>query len=305
MTQLSDEILYAYADGELGPAQIKLVDGVLATDKVTRQRYDALKQAKRRLSGAFSSMLHAETKLAERRSMLDAQPRPHVDEIPLKTTGSIMAPAAALGVLLVCVGALGGYFASNKGGNERSTVAGDFWNKESVKAEEARSRALIKQTRVPATTAATAPLGGNPVRQWFETVASRHQKDAGKMLNRYNGASRNREMALFQFSNQAIAPSMIPVLKEENILFVGASPIKIAGRDYARLAYRDVGNSAVPVALYVSASMGGSLTLERGYLEDENYVRWTQGTRSYMLIGTVPHWRLIVLSVAVQRQLVQ
>ena len=42
------------------------------------------------------------------------------------------------------------------------------------------------------------------------------------------------------------------------------------------------------VGLYVGTNKGGSLTLERGYDGDDNYVRWTQGRRSYMLIGPVP-----------------
>ena len=98
---------------------------------------------------------------------------------------------------------------------------------------------------------------------------------------------------------------MIPVLKEDDLTFVGASPVRIGGQTYARLVYRDISNGAVPVTLYIGKTRGGTLTLERGYRDNDNYVRWSQDDYSYMLIGAVPHWRLIVLSVAVQRQLVR
>ena len=143
-------------------------------------------------------------------------------------------------------------------------------------------------------------------KRWYEAIADQHKRDAVFLLDQYDGKSRNRELALFQFSKTDIAPTMIPHLNEEELVFVGASPVQIDRQNYARLAYRDIGNGAVPVGLYVGhCQQGGSLTLERGYRGDDNYVRWTQGKRSYMLIGPVPHWRLIVLSVAVQRQLVQ
>ena len=211
--------------------------------------------------------------------------------------------------MLIGVGALGGYLAGNSsnigaaGGDPFS--AENFWNKDQMKAEEARAKSFFKGIKEPQTTAATKLPRVGLEKRWYEAVADQHKRDAVFLLDQYDGKSRNRELALFQFSKKDIAPLMIPVLKDEELIFVGASPVNINGADYARLAYRDIANGAVPVGLYVGRASGGSLTLERGYRDNDNYVHWTLGKRSYMLVGPVPHWRLIVLSVAVQRQLVQ
>ncbi len=309
MTQLSNEILIAYADGELGPDQIRLVDGVLAADVMTQEQFHQQIETNKLLSQAFSSMLAAATKQVAIDHAAHApvqQVRPDEETLHPVRSGIFM-PAVAAGTLLIAVGAIGGYLAGNISGDNGSSddpfSSGSFWNKEQVKAEEVRSRALLGRGGEPKTTSATNPAGsGN---KWYEAVAARHRRDAPHLFEKYDGKSRNRELALFQFSKTDIAPAMIPVLKDEELTFVGASPIRIEGQSYARLAYRDLSNGAVPVGLYVGKSKGGSLTLERGYRGNDNYVRWTQGQRSYMLIGSVPHWRLIVLSVAVQRQLVR
>jgi anti-sigma factor RsiW len=311
MTQLSDEILIAYADGELGMAQMQVVDEVLADDKVTQQRLERFKATSKRLSQAFSSMLQAEAKQAAANRLVStpSQP-PHLpQEVEEKTSPNILVPAVAAGILLVAVGAIGGYMAGNTPGDGISDgdvfATSNFWNKEQLKKEEVKTKALLGRVNEPKTTAATNRGGSVLQKRWYELVAARHKADAVHLLDQYDGKSRNRDLALFQFSKTDIAPTLIPILKEEELVFVGASPLKINGQNYARLAYRDLSNGAVPVGLYVGHAKGGSLTLERGYRGDDNYVRWTQGPRSYMLIGAVPHWRLIVLSVAVQRQLVQ
>lgn len=311
MTQLSDEILIAYADGELAPAQVRVVDGVFAVDPVRLEQFQQLKLTNERLSRAFSSMLQAEAKqaAADHHATAPTPVPPPPEVIPQKTSRNFMVPALAAGVVLVSIGAIGGYLAgqppSDVDGTSDPFSTSNFWKQEQMKVEEVRSKSLLNTVKEPKTTAATRRPDAQNAKRWYESIAERHKKDAARLLDQYDGKSRNRELALFQFSKKDIAPSLIPILKEEQLTFVGASPLQIKGQQYARLAYRDLSNGAVPVGLYVGNTKGGSLTLERGYLADDNYVRWTQGPRSYMLIGAVPHWRLIVLSVAVQRQLVR
>ncbi len=320
MTQLADEILIAYADGELGPEQTRLVDGVLNADRHSLERFQHQLALNKRLAKTFSSMLQAQTRQAAVEFMADraqkaerrSLPQPQVSKtVPNK---KLMVPAFAAGAMLLAVGGLGGYMAGNGGGANSGADpfgSGNFWNNEQAKSEAQRSTELLKKiTRVktisaPTTTAATVQVGRATPKRWYEALASRHKKDAAQLIDRYEGKSRNKELALFQFNNQDVAPELIPALKEDQLVFIGASLIRAGGQQYARLTYRDISNGAVPVGLYVGTNNGGSLTLERGYDGDDNYVRWTQGQRSYMLIGPVPHWRLIVLSVAVQRQIVQ
>ncbi len=310
MTQLSDEILIAYGDGELGEAQTRVVDEVFAADRVTYAQFQRLQSTSQRLSKAFSSMLQAEAKQVaiDRASNIPVQAEKLVAAPRQIPKQNILMPAMAAGVVLVSLGAVGGYLASNSagsGGPGADPFVNSFWNNERLSTEQVRSKALMNNLKAPKTTAATSrPQAGSPDK-WYESVAARHKKDAARLLDQYTGKSRNYELALFQFTNTQIAPTLIPILRDDGLIFVGASPVQIKGQKYARLAYRDKNNGAVPVGLYVGNQSGGSLTLERGYRGDENYVRWRQGKRSYMLIGAVPHWRLIVLCASVQSQLVK
>ena len=333
MTQLADEILIACADGELSPEQRRLVDGVMLADPLARERFEQQMGLNERLAQAFASMLEAQARQAavEQMSAGVQQESSREMALPEKQVGSnkkLLVVAAA--VVLLAAGGMGGYLAGlgsgASGGRSDPFGSGAFWQAEQTRHEDQRSIALrrklaaVQKVHMQPNTAPTgaAPTGTVPIITaatnrrkaraqglWYEAVAARHKRDAALLVDRYDGKSRNPELALFQLANSSVAPARIPVLKDEQLVFVGASLEKIAGADYACLIYRDRKNGSVPIGLYVSDSKGGSLTLERGYRGDDNYVRWTQGAHSYMLIGPVPHWRLIVLSVAVQRKIVQ
>lgn len=311
MTQLSDEILIAYGDGELDPVQAQLVKDVFAADNVALERFQQLQDSGRTLTQAFASMLQAESKQLASEQLGAGQPpsRPVPAACKERTSYTIGAPALIAAVLFLSIGAIGGYLAGNssEGGRTGDLLAiDDFWNTEQKTGGKPPSSPLQRDlaNRAPETTAATLPDKPS-AKKWYENIVLQHQIDAPALLDQYKGKTRSRELALFQFPQKDIAPALIPQLKAEDLLFVGASPVRAGKKSYARLVYRDVRNGSLPVVLYVGPAQGGSLTLERGYMGDNNYVRWVQGGRSYLLVGTVPHWRLIVLSVAVQRQLVR
>ena len=320
MTQLADEILIAYADGELNPEQCHLVEGVMGSDPLTRERLERQLVLNERLSQAFSLMLEAQARQAavEQMSAGLAIAGPSDEKAPPHQTArsgkkGVVLTAAAL---LLSAGAIGGYLAAGLGsegpGRPSDPFAKEaFWQSKQTRLEEQRALALrrklaeVPKTQIPNITAATNTQRPSPQGHWYEAVAARHKQDAARLIDRYKGKSHNPELALFQLAGHAAAPARIPALQDEQLLFIGASLERIAGEDYACLIYRDRKNGSVPVGLYVSRNKGGSLTLERGYRGEDNYVRWTQGAHSYMLIGPVPHWRLIVISVAVQRKIVQ
>ena len=60
MTELSDELLVAYIDGQLVREQTRAVDKVLEQDDVIARRVDALKEAHGRLESAFVAILAGE-----------------------------------------------------------------------------------------------------------------------------------------------------------------------------------------------------------------------------------------------------
>jgi anti-sigma factor RsiW len=60
MTELSDELLVAYVDGQLAREQIRAVEKVLAKDDVIARRVAALQEAHGRLEAAFEAILASE-----------------------------------------------------------------------------------------------------------------------------------------------------------------------------------------------------------------------------------------------------
>src|SRR4029079_4559582 len=60
MTELSDELLVAYVDGQLARKQTQAVEKVLEQDDVIAKRVAALKQAHGRLEAAFEAILTGE-----------------------------------------------------------------------------------------------------------------------------------------------------------------------------------------------------------------------------------------------------
>ena len=60
MTELSDELLVAYVDGQLARKQTRAVEKVLDQDDVIAARVDALKHAHARLEAAFEAILAGE-----------------------------------------------------------------------------------------------------------------------------------------------------------------------------------------------------------------------------------------------------
>ena len=60
MTELSDELLVAYVDGQLARTQTHAVEKVLERDDVIARRVDSLKDAHSRLEAAFEAILAGE-----------------------------------------------------------------------------------------------------------------------------------------------------------------------------------------------------------------------------------------------------
>lgn len=306
MTQLSDEMLIAYADGELDDDQVRAVEGVLDMDPETLARLRALQPSKQRLAQAFQSMLLAETREQAATRAATAPMRGPEPARAASRHRSYAMPAIGGALMLLSVGAIGGYFAGRMPAQHgRGDLFGSFWNEDELQRERRKTEELVGVLSAPSTTSATG--GAAPQQQagspWYQQVAHRHQGDLDGWLARFDGQNRNPELALFQLAGSGVSPAAVPELNAEEMLFIGAETLKIDGQSYVRLAYRDLSHGAVPVGLYVGAAKDGSGALERGSESDLNYVRWGRGNRSYMLIAAIPHWRLIVTAAAVQKQL--
>jgi anti-sigma factor RsiW len=352
MTQLSDEILIAYADGELSREQAVLVEGAFVADPLCLERLKGVRETRKRLGEAFSSMLEAGMRQialerlaassgAGGETQQNAMENPGDKDAPESDggaridgrqggrRGNVAVWAMVGGAALLCAGLGGGYWlASSSAGNE-TNPSPSFWSRKKLEEEKKITNAMLERFNAPDMTSSTgakkrpasaaapeapeAPEKGggeskgdvNGNKPWREKVAALHARDAvglAKLMGRSGKA--NPELALFALPDKRSAPPVIPDLSSDGMIFAGAENIEIDGRKATRIVYRPASGDGEPVALYVTPAAKGSLALRRGYMGRFNHVRWVQGGLSYVLVGTFKHWRLIVLSVSIQRQLV-
>ena len=93
MTELSDELLVAYVDGQLAREQSRAIDKVLEQDEVVARRLDALKEAHSRLEAAFEAILAGE--------MVEVLVSPTLPP-PIKRKRGVSLPWIGLAVVGTC-----------------------------------------------------------------------------------------------------------------------------------------------------------------------------------------------------------
>ena len=110
MTELSDELLVAYVDGQLAREQTRAIDKVLEQDEVVARRLDALKEAHSRLEAAFEAILAGE--------MVEVLVSPTLPP-PIKRKRRISLPwigLSVVGIGIALAALVGGYGWSNVAG---------------------------------------------------------------------------------------------------------------------------------------------------------------------------------------------
>ena len=117
MTELSDELLVAYVDGQLAREQTRAIDKVLEQDEVVARRLDALKEAHGRLEAAFEAILAGE--------MVEVLVSPTLPP-PIKRKRRISLPwigLAVVGIGIALAALVGGYGWSNVAGVSRPAAS--------------------------------------------------------------------------------------------------------------------------------------------------------------------------------------
>ena len=118
MTELSDELLVAYVDGQLERKQSRAVEKVLEQDDVIARRVHALKNAHSRLEAAFESILAGEE------AIVAPPPAPQGSGFFVTWASAAKIGLAGAGLVTALVLALAGYgwplalpnFAGNRSG---------------------------------------------------------------------------------------------------------------------------------------------------------------------------------------------
>ena len=250
MTELSDELLVAYVDGQLARKQTRAVDKVLDQDDVLAARVDALKHAHARLEAAFEAILAGEEMDVSNVSV------PQVDGVVVSWR-TVKVALAALGLAAAVALAVAGYgwpvslpglsFAPQSGG--------------------------------------TATLAVAPPSNWQEEAARAHALLSRQTLEVGLESQANVDFVALQLAQILGANPKLPNLEPQGFRFVRAQALRFGGEPLTQVLY--LGAEGGPLALYAKKGdeKGGSATLTEGRFGDVRTVAWSEDDVSYLLAG--------------------
>ena len=263
MTELSDELLVAYVDGQLARKQSSAVEKVLAHDDVIARRVAALKDAHRRLEAAFEAILAGEEADAA------AQPLPRAPGLFIAWDTLLKGGIAAAGIVVALVLILAGYgwplgapeFASDASGPADPEHVGSLphdWQEEVARAQALLSRASLE-------------------------IALDSQG--------------NRDFIGFHLG-QAIGAALTPPdLAPQGFRFARAQLLSFGGEALAQLLY--LGTSGAPVALYAKKGEASAAPQYKQYGGIAG-VAWSRDGVAYLLAGERDEATLLLLAEAIR-----
>src|SRR4029078_10921834 len=248
MTELSDELLVAYVDGQLARKQTQAVEKVLAQDHVIAKRVAALKRAHGRLEAAFEAILTGE----EADAAATVTPHPPGLFIAWATLGKVSLGSAGLvAAFLMLLAGFGWPLATPEFSRQSTGVADPDY------------------------------VGSIPS-SWQEDAARAHALLSRASVEVGLESQGNRDLVAFQLA-QAIGPNlMVPDLSGEGLRFMRAQLLRSGDEPLAQLVY--LGASGAPLALSAKKRQETSTPAVQRY-GALGGVAWSQAGIAYLLTG--------------------
>lgn len=275
MTELSDELLVAYVDGQLAHDQSKAIEQVLEKDEVAARRVEAMRVANTRLEAAFEAML------ANELSALIGRPG---DEVSPQTANAAAGKASIFkqfglvalvggAISLVLAGAIGGYAL-------RGTPD---------------ANALVPQANVPIVTGALSR------REWQDDIIIAHALYGRDTLIVALESQKNLDLVGFQLSNAIGTDIFIPDLGDAGLTFKRAQILNRGDASVAQIAYLPA--TGDPVALYARFDKGTDTDISGRQIDGVSAGQWRQRNVTYLLVGRMPLPQIDLLSIKVRQQI--
>jgi anti-sigma factor RsiW len=264
MTELSDELLVAYVDGQLARKQSRAVEKVLEQDDVIARRVEALKDAHGRLEEAFDAILAGE-------ELEVAKPEPERPGffVPWATAVKVGLAGTGLAAALALM------------------IAGYGWPLSMP--ELARTSSGVTD---PAYTGSLAP-------SWQETAARAQGLLSRESLEVGLDSQGNLDLIAFQLS-QAIGPGLrLPNLDAQGYRFARGQLLRAGEEPLAQLLY--LGTSGAPLSLYEKKSAGSEAPAFKRY-GGIGSVAWSEDGIAYLLAGEADEAALMTLAETVRSE---
>jgi anti-sigma factor RsiW len=269
MTQLSDELLLAYVDGQLDAPQAGIVSRLMREDYETAARVRRLQETQAHLLQTFGAILRKQGEPMEAAIRLQAPPAGFVWPLSKSLTAKIAA--GLLGVM--------------------AALAYLNWNGSAPEAE-------------PSAKAASRLPGAELAAGWQAEVGRLHSFFSRDTLaagpQGQNQASRELvEMQLGKFIRRP-TPIPVPDFSKQGLSLHRSQIMNYAGERFLQIVY--LGKEEQPVALYVMPGGPDSPMTDGGH-NDARTVGWSAGGVRYVMAGFLPQESVKALAVVAQNQI--
>ncbi len=279
MTELNDELLVAYVDGQLAEDQSKAIERVLEEDQVAAQRVEVLRAANAHLETAFEAMIDGEPiPVSGVEAEISAQVSPRRRTVGGVLRRSLLFAWVGFGCLLG--GAAAGYILYDQ-----------------ISAEPFQSVAVIPPPPAPKPALPAPP----PAPTFADDVVRTHALLSPETFLFSLESEGNMDLAGFHISKALGADFAVPDLSGQNLIFHRAQMLQRDGKPFSQIAY--MANSGVPVALYATAHTGKPEARKLDEKDGIGIATWTQGGLSLLLAGNLPDTRLRLLAETIEVQL--
>ncbi len=261
MSELSDELLVAYVDGQLARDQSTAVKGVVEFDDVSNKRVAGLRRANARLEEAFEAMLREHRDEEDEVEEQPAEVEPDVAPaaiagqsalaVFLSNHGALVLAGGAFAVLLLGVGA--GYLI-NTGGTVQVT----------------QPVAAPNKPQAPA---------------WQKEIALTQGMFGREALEVSLESQANPDLVRFQLAS-VIGPSLaLPDLEPEGLRFMRGQILRSSGEPIAQISY--LPEQGPPIALYAKADSNGQTDLGSLSQGDVRTRAWLHEGIAYVLAAAL------------------
>jgi len=277
MTELNDELLVAYVDGQLATAQSKAIERVLEEDEVAAERVAALRAANSHLETAFEAMIAGEP-----------IPVPAVES----DAGAQGKSSRSFGARILRYGA----FAWVGFGCLVAGAASGFILYDRIAADPFETAAVASP---PPALPAPAPLiTGSLPTTWVDDMVRAQTFLSAETFSFGLESEGNIDLTSFQISKTLGANFTVPDLSGQSLTFQRAQMLQREGKPFAQIAY--IAETGDPVVLYTTARNGDAEAMKLGDMDGVSFATWTQGDLTLLLAGDLPDMRLGIIARAIE-----
>ncbi len=342
MTQLGDELLIAYSDGQLSTRQREEIGCVLEHDPVTDLRLKKLQNTRQRLSILFEDILQDHKNLrvehiislpepkaemrfpAKSQEKVRRQPEMKArkaetvatqqQDLPFRVNGAASASVPVRSAARLKRRMTEAVTREPKAQPQQSKKVQEDGKTSKILFQLFSALSLLiaglvsgyyvqdylgHETPVEAVPNLYAPVlnGG-----WTTAVINHHSLLRRDVIEAARVNQKNVSLIRNQLNSALGMRVTIPDLSSHGLTFARAQILTHNNRKIAQITY--LPEQGEPVSLYLRKSRKVA-ALNTGALGSVNMVHWAQDKNGFVLVGSLPHWKLIVMSVDVKRQFSQ